>query len=368
MLPLTRKACGFTTLNDVNGKGYVPEFYTNDIENVNSQIKFWVNEKLPLDVFIQKMKDLIECQERQYIDAISGTGDFEFAEKFKYLEIGSAWFPMVAKGTNNRHLQQELNTEVSCSAPTLELKEITVNTLEDISSSNLPNFIFSDVAEDMILFAKQIFDQKKIRKSFNNDNQYEVPQKHSSYPITLTFTKTGLVKCKKRECLNYSTYGVCGHTLAVSAYTSSLTLFLQSLQKDRHNTDLLEPSNFGNPSSSGTKKGYKRVRSESISDKGAKKTKSTNRSIISPISSLELAKCKSLIKFNNQPEVPIGQSLGPKLPQPEPQLQPYELIKRCKQVTKCNGCGFLFDKTDEKLYILGRNRTEKLEPPLNNTK
>ena len=177
MLPSTHKACGFTTLDDVNGKEYVPEFYTNDIENVNSQIK--VNEKLPLDVFIQKMKDLIECQERQYIDAISGTGDFEFAEKFKYLEIESAWFPMVAKGTNNRHLQQELNTEVSCSAPTLELKEITVNTLEDISSSNLPNFIFSDVAEDMILFAKQIFDQKKIRKSFINDNQYEVPQKHS---------------------------------------------------------------------------------------------------------------------------------------------------------------------------------------------
>ena len=83
---------------------------------------------------------------------------------------------MVSKGTNNRHLQQELNTEVSCSAPTLELKEIIVNTLKDISSSNLPNFVFSDVAEDMILFAKQIFDQKKIRKSFINDNQYEVPQ------------------------------------------------------------------------------------------------------------------------------------------------------------------------------------------------
>ena len=86
---------------------------------------------------------------------------------------------MVAKGTNNRHLQQELYTEVSCSAPTLQLNEMTVNTLEDISSSNLPNFIFSDIAEDMILFAKQIFDQKKIRKSFINGNQYEVPQKHS---------------------------------------------------------------------------------------------------------------------------------------------------------------------------------------------
>ena len=92
------------------------------------------------------MKDLIDCQERQYIDAKSGTGDFEFAEKLKYLESGIALFLMVAKGTNNRHLQQELNTEVSCSAPTLELKEITVNTLEDISSSDLPSFISSEVA------------------------------------------------------------------------------------------------------------------------------------------------------------------------------------------------------------------------------
>ena len=158
------------------------------------------------------------------------------------------------------------------------------------------------------------------------------------------------MKCKKRECLNYSTYGVCGHTIAVSAYTSSLTLFLQLLIKDRHNIDLLELSNFGNPSGSGTKKGYKRVRSKSISDKGAKKTKSTNRSIISPISSLELAKCQSLTKFNNQQEVPIGQRLGPKPSQPETQLQPYELIKRCNQVSKCNGCGSLFDQTDAK-YI-----------------
>ena len=77
---------------------------------------------------------------------------------------------MVAKGTNNRHLQQQLNTEVSCSAPFLDQKKMTVNTLEDISSSNLPSFIFSDVVEHMILFAKQIFDQKKIRESFINDN------------------------------------------------------------------------------------------------------------------------------------------------------------------------------------------------------
>ena len=119
--------------------------------------------------------------------------------------------------------------------------------------------------------------------------------------------------------------------------------------------DLFELSNFGNPSGSGAKKDYRRMRSKNTSDNEAKKTKLTNRSIISSISSTYLTKLKSLIKCNNKPEVPLGQSFGPKPPQPEPQPQPYELIKRCQQVSKSNGCGTFFDKTDEKLYILGRN-------------
>ena len=66
------------------------------------------------------------------------------------------------------------------------------------------------------------------------------PPKNSSYPIIFSFTKTGLVKCKKLECVNYSTNGVCGYMVAGSAYTSSLTLFLQSLPEDLHSVDLLE--------------------------------------------------------------------------------------------------------------------------------
>ena len=125
------------------------------------------------------MKDLIECQERQYIVPYLEQEILNLLKNSSTSKVKVHGFQSLPKETNNRHLQQDLNAEVSCSAPTLELKEITVNTLEDISSSNLPNFIFSDVAEDMILFTEQIFDQKKIQKSFINDNQYEVPQKHS---------------------------------------------------------------------------------------------------------------------------------------------------------------------------------------------
>lgn len=133
----------------------------------------------------------------------------------------------------------------------------------------------------------------------------------------MPFTKTGLLKCKKRDFLSYNTYDVCGHTLAESACTST-----SRLHKDRHSVDLLEVSNLGNPSGSGPKKGYKRVESKNMRDKRATRTKSTKQRIISSVSSTELAKLERLTKFNNQREVPYGQSLEPKPSQSEQQLQP----------------------------------------------
>ena len=54
----------------------------------------------------------------------------------------------------------------------------------------------------------------------------------------------------------------------------SAPLILQSLQKDCHSIDLLELSNFGNPSGSGKKKGYKRLRSKNTFDKGKQEKQS----------------------------------------------------------------------------------------------
>ena len=50
--------------------------------------------------------------------------------------------------------------------------------------------------------------------------------------------------------------------------------------------------------------------------------------------------------------VTLGQSLGPKAPQPEPEHQPCKLIKKCQQVNRSIACGAWFDKTEEKRCIL----------------
>ena len=96
---------------------------------------------------------------------------------------------MISEKPISRHLEQVLNSKFSCSFPTLELTEITVHAFEDISSTDISlSVYFYDAVGDMILFPKQIFDQKKI-KSFNNNNQCEVQQKHSTHPIICTFIK-----------------------------------------------------------------------------------------------------------------------------------------------------------------------------------
>ena len=48
----------------------------------------------------------------------------------------------------------------------------------------------------------------------------------------------------------------------------------------------------------------------------------------------------------------LGWILGSKPSQPEPQLQPYHIMKWCRQVSKYNGFRSSFDKTYKKLHIL----------------
>ena len=76
---------------------------------------------------------------------------------------------------------------------------------------------------------------------------------------------------------------------------------------------------------------------------------------------------KSFIKFHYQVVIPLGQNLEPKSHQPEPQLQAYDLIKRCHKISNCNGFESLSDKSDEKLGM-GWNDVENLGSQINSTK
>lgn len=72
MIRKVRELCGLQVVKTASGLVMATEYTTNVAENANSQIKSWCKEKLPLHEFIKKLKGLVDAQEYQYIEAISG--------------------------------------------------------------------------------------------------------------------------------------------------------------------------------------------------------------------------------------------------------------------------------------------------------
>ena len=195
--------------------------------------------------------------------------------------------------------------------------------------------------------------------------------------------------------------------------TGNLGMIIEHAHKKAKPVKLTSLANFGRPSGSDTKKGFKRIRNrKNISDQTNVSTlypsnalttivpdnatnssemfleKSTappknlckaepscsinqnehkpknegNESNISkkkssPLktSRTQLSKLSNFVNVEKQNPVPLGKSLEPKPPQPEPQMIQYELITRNGKISRCNGCLNEFDRKNPKLYIIGRN-------------
>ena len=69
-------------------------------------------------------------------------------------------------------------------------------------------------------------------------------------------------------------------------------------------------------------------------------------------------KAEKLDKISQLTRSSVRPKSGLKPLLPEPQFQLYKLIKRCQQTKNCNCCRTLPDKTEKKLYTLGRNELE----------
>ena len=89
MIKLVRERNGIPAKMDSCGNSYIAEYTTNAVESSNSQIKSWTEGKVPIDVFIEQMREFIKNQENQYVQAVSRTGDVAFSPRYKSLELGS---------------------------------------------------------------------------------------------------------------------------------------------------------------------------------------------------------------------------------------------------------------------------------------
>ena len=70
MIEDVRRENGLEVFEMGNGDQHLAQFTTNGVESMNGELKRWVDSKLPIDHFINKLKMIVDAQENQYRDAI----------------------------------------------------------------------------------------------------------------------------------------------------------------------------------------------------------------------------------------------------------------------------------------------------------
>ena len=267
-------------------------------------------------------------------------------------------------------------SEIACENINIPPEVDDINSLKPEDIIGVP----VNIAATIIKRALEVYNNKKVRTSFYSDLTYEVPKDNSKMPMQVSVSKLGTIKCNKRECLDFSIFSICAHSLAAAAFTGYIKKFIERLVKVPSQNKMLNLANFGNPSGVGSKSGYKRSRKRKSAvidsqleiatpskqrllkpanptpaniTKPAKIGKSS-RAILSPMIMGVSKDIEKLVKLHEPPTVAIG-TYYPKPPMPEPQLQAYQLLKRKGKVAVCNGCG---DRFNDDAYILGRNEIE----------
>ena len=87
---------------------------------------------------------------------------------------------------------------------------------------------------------------------------YFVHRDHTSQALTWNLNKKGEVICKRNECLHFNMFGVCAHNIAVAEYIGNLPTALRASTNKSKQGKLIDMIRYGQPSGSGTMKGYKR--------------------------------------------------------------------------------------------------------------
>ena len=199
MLEAVRKENGVEVFEMENGGHYLAQFTTNSIESMNAELKRCVDSKLLTDQFINKVKMIVDDQNRH---TISHTGDFSFCNKYKNFTTGREWFMWdVAKC--KLHQKLVFQKDILFGSEYINFERNTnqdVSVLDNLYSKDLPDQIIENVPDKIITDAKALIFNKHICQSFNGLD-YKVSVSHSNRSLTVKVKKRSIVTCSTKECL-----------------------------------------------------------------------------------------------------------------------------------------------------------------------
>ncbi len=240
MLKSTREECGL---------GCPPEqFTTNASESINAMLKRKMDYKRSeLMVFIEKVSEIVDEQQKEVERAIIGRGKYQLCEQYQSLEIPeSRWFLMNTQ-QRKAHLKK-LHSVTTCADSAEKLTSLDNSSKEQSVFSNVENVIELSVdlnsASQEVSMPITILEgiwTKAHRLLTTNNAIVLAPGQPPEARMVLSYSgKTPhMVLPKKNKgdfscdsnCPNYKALGICSHIVAVAEVNGQLPELLSAFKK-----------------------------------------------------------------------------------------------------------------------------------------
>ena len=244
------------------GLGNPPVEYTNnDPESANFLIKHGLhfNAQKPHG-FIEKIKEIVETQQRNDDRAVYGKGLYRLREEFQHLGVDDYQRSKLTPLQSKKKLASYLNVGME------EKKDVTaelVNAIQNVETTSVSDFETAVRSANILNVPPSIIDGMILKATNLLCTPGNVIPKpgatDESYIVAGTANKVHSVKPGKggswtcdRACINSSTK-ICEHTLAVAQTTGRLNEFLTWFGRTRKRPNMMGMVEQGGPKSAGKK-------------------------------------------------------------------------------------------------------------------
>ncbi len=269
-----------TMLKDLRtsaGLGSPPKiFTTNGCESLNAVIERKVNYKATeWPDFNNQLKDVVEGQRDEAVRSLSGRGQFQLCEQYRYLQVhAQEWVKMTSDHRRNAvkkfddaplrksksTSQGTLQAAMSSDSDAVSTKSSMSVESENCGITTLPQAILDSIwtkALEYVLSSSDV-----VAAPGGDPKAKMVSSRSSTSPHYVQALSSGQYVCDS-SCLQRKSPQICAHTVAVSEKNGDLQYFLDSYVATKQKPNYTSLAIHGLPAGRGRKGGVpKRQRSK----------------------------------------------------------------------------------------------------------
>ena len=274
------KCSAIRPVREEAGLGNPPEmFTTNASESLNAVIKSKVDyQKNELNKFIEKMRCLVDDQQKEVERAVCRRGKYTFRSNYQFLEVNvDRWFAMTPEARSKHmakvHHQVVVPNIAPCGSPGNEpessplqstsCNEVGVLTMDSSGGLSVEFATFADNVTTPTAVLEGIW--KKAAELLSDPHKLVpapgcsplarmVASKTGRRPHLVTPGKDGRFACDS-DCPNFKCFGICSHVVAVAEVNHKLPAFINLFEKQKKVPNLSSLAKDGMPKGRGRKGG-----------------------------------------------------------------------------------------------------------------